>query len=103
VRQLANLLRTAKQMVDEDRVIRREHLPDDVLQYFGDIRVPVAEAVAAAPAPAPAETGASLEDLEWRAIRDALDRNEGNVSATARALGISRNTIYRRLMSQGRA
>jgi transcriptional regulator of acetoin/glycerol metabolism len=33
-------------------------------------------------------------------IRRTLVANRGNVSATARQLGISRNTIYRRLNMQ---
>jgi transcriptional regulator of acetoin/glycerol metabolism len=101
VRQLTNLLRTAERMVDDDRVIRREHLPDDFLDDMAGARAPAE----AAPTPAPAAGGEvrNLEDMEWRAICDALDRHKGNVSAAARILGISRNTIYRRLMSQGKA
>ena len=38
-----------------------------------------------------------LETLEIMAIRRALDAAEGNVSAAARQLGISRNTLYRKL------
>jgi transcriptional regulator of acetoin/glycerol metabolism len=102
VRQLANLLRTAERMVDADRVLRREHLPED---FFDDLPLLTAAAPAAASAAAPITVPAapaSLEDLEWQAIRETLARNDGNVSATARALGISRNTIYRRMTSQAR-
>jgi transcriptional regulator of acetoin/glycerol metabolism len=102
VRQLLNILRTAERMVDEDRIVRPEHLPDD---FFDQLPAPAprpattaAEAVAAA-APAAA---ASLEILEWQAIRETLERHRGNVSATARSLGISRNTIYRRLLGQAK-
>jgi transcriptional regulator of acetoin/glycerol metabolism len=107
LRQLTNLLRTAERMVDDDRVLRRHHLPDD----FFDHLPAETPAGAAAPAPAPsapepencpAQKAASLDDLEWQAIRDTLARHEGNVSATARSLGISRNTIYRRMVSQTR-
>ncbi|HYA66432.1 MAG TPA: sigma-54-dependent Fis family transcriptional regulator [Burkholderiaceae bacterium] len=94
VRQLVNLLRTAVQMLDAGRVIRREHLPDDVFAA----PAPAARPTATRQAP----TATRLNDLEWHAIREALDGNDGNVSAAARALGISRNTIYRRLASQGR-
>lgn len=39
---------------------------------------------------------ASLRTLECQAIERTLAALDGNVSATAKALGISRNTIYRR-------
>ncbi|MFW8695902.1 helix-turn-helix domain-containing protein, partial [Mesorhizobium japonicum] len=51
---------------------------------------------------ATASNGARLEELEHNAILDALAAHGGNVSATARALGISRNTIYRKLPNTSR-
>jgi transcriptional regulator of acetoin/glycerol metabolism len=35
--------------------------------------------------------------MQSTAIRSALDQYGGNVSAAARALGVSRNTVYRAL------
>ncbi len=49
----------------------------------------------AAPVDAP-DMPASLRSLECQAIERTLAALGGNVSATAKALGISRNTIYRR-------
>ena len=46
---------------------------------------------------------ASLRTLECQAIERTLAALGGNVSATAKALGISRNTIYRRRHSQAAA
>jgi len=46
---------------------------------------------------------ASLRSLECQAIERTLAALGGNVSATAKALGISRNTIYRRRNGQGGA
>ncbi len=45
----------------------------------------------------------SLRSLECQAIERTLAALGGNVSATAKALGISRNTIYRRRNNQGGA
>lgn len=53
-----------------------------------------------ATARAQVENPINLDDLESRAIQDALETCRGNVSAAARMLGISRNTIYRRLNSK---
>lgn len=103
-RQLGNLLRTAAAMVEDDGVIRREHLPDD---FFEDLRPARgdARAVAVGPdaasfgGPAPLPLHARLQDVEACAIAAAIARHGGNVSAAARSLGISRNTIYRKMPS----
>jgi DNA-binding NtrC family response regulator len=42
-----------------------------------------------------------LEDVERVLIRKALERHEGNVSAAAKALGLSRSALYRRLQHHG--
>ncbi len=42
-----------------------------------------------------------LEEVERVLIRKALDRHEGNVSHAARALGLSRSALYRRLQHHG--
>lgn len=39
----------------------------------------------------------SVERLEWEHIQKVLSENEGNVSATARALGMHRRTLQRKL------
>jgi transcriptional regulator of acetoin/glycerol metabolism len=94
-RQLGNLLRTAAAMVDADGEIRREHLPDD---FFEDLRrAGPAGMPTRGDVPAPGVQGASLQDVAASAIAAAVAQHRGNVSAAARALGISRNTVYRKL------
>ncbi len=88
-RQLTNLLRTAIVMTDADMEIRLEHLPEDFLEDMD--AAPVASAIAVT------QTPASLEALEIDAIQQALLQHQGNVSAAAKTLGVSRNTIYRKL------
>ncbi|OUL91481.1 sigma-54-dependent Fis family transcriptional regulator [Paraburkholderia hospita] len=94
-RQLGNLLRTAAAMVDDDGQIRREHLPDD---FFDDLRSSSALAARAADYPLPLHD-ARMQDVQASAIAAAVARHNGNVSAAARALGISRNTVYRKMPS----
>ena len=53
--------------------------------------------VAALPLPVTEAPGGTLEARELAMIRQVLEAHGGNVSAASRQLGISRNTIYRRL------
>ncbi len=94
MRQLTNLLRTAGVMAADDGVIRREHLPDDFIDELGSMSM---EAVAVPESRRYAQAPCDLDSLTLRAIRESLSRNEGNVAATARELGISRTTLYRKL------
>jgi DNA-binding NtrC family response regulator len=43
----------------------------------------------------------TLEALEGAALIEALQRNKGNLTQTARALGLSRPALYRRLAKHG--
>jgi transcriptional regulator of acetoin/glycerol metabolism len=56
---------------------------------------PTARAAAGPPA------GMNLEELERETIRQALARHDGNVSLAAKALGLSRSALYRRLQRYG--
>jgi sigma-54 dependent transcriptional regulator, acetoin dehydrogenase operon transcriptional activator AcoR len=109
VRQLYNVLRTAAVMAGSDRLITREHLPDDFLDDARRLRrgppqaasqqatVQPLPAAATAAVPAAAGSAQSLEALELQAIRDAVEAAGGNISVAAKRLGVSRNTIYRKL------
>jgi transcriptional regulator of acetoin/glycerol metabolism len=50
-----------------------------------------------APAPAPAPATVSLHDIQHTRILAVYTETGGNISETARRLGVSRNTIYRAL------
>ncbi|KIF83946.1 Fis family transcriptional regulator [Noviherbaspirillum autotrophicum] len=92
-RQLTNLLRTAMVMTGDDGEIRLEHLPDDFLEDVQSMKKDGASHMDTDTIPA----NTTLGDVELSVIQKALQAHGGNVSATARALGISRNTIYRKL------
>ncbi|MDR3481784.1 MAG: sigma-54-dependent Fis family transcriptional regulator [Burkholderiaceae bacterium] len=99
-RQLTNLLRTAMIMAGQEHEIRLEHLPDD---FLDDVET---AAVQSAHPPEPPSHSqlivgdANLEDVKLSAIQKALEASDGNVSAAAKTLGVSRNTIYRKIMQK---
>jgi len=84
IRQLRNALRLAVAMLGpEESTLHPEHLPDEPDDRSAD----------APGLPA----GHSLRSAENRLIDDTLARHAGNISATARELGITRTTLYRKL------
>jgi transcriptional regulator of acetoin/glycerol metabolism len=92
LRQYANVLRTAVAMLDAgDTRIDRQHLPDDILDDLQEH--PPARPGALLPAQ-------NLAELSRTAIQQALEAAYGNLSAAARQLGISRQTLYRKLKAR---
>ncbi|TRO16367.1 sigma-54-dependent Fis family transcriptional regulator [Ectopseudomonas mendocina] len=83
LRQLSSVLQVALAMAD-DQPIRAEHLPDD---FFLDLPTDAHQ---------PAHPEPESEDLasQYQACG-------GNISYLARHLGLSRNTLYKRLREQG--
>ncbi len=92
-RQLTNLLRTAIVMAGDEQEIGLRHMPDDFLDDIEQTQAIETQATTAQMI----ATGANLEEMEQSVILRSLEANGGNVSATARALGVSRNTIYRKV------
>lgn len=92
LRQLHNVLRTACALAAGEPAIGRAHLPDTFVEAVP--RGPASTATATGPAASPVQP---LGDLQVQAIRQALAQCGGNVTQASRRLGISRNTIYRRL------
>ncbi|MGO4002998.1 sigma-54-dependent Fis family transcriptional regulator [Pseudomonas fluorescens] len=83
IRQLEMVLRTALAMREPgETVLGLDHLPDSMLDELN--------------AGERASTG-SIRQNELELIRQSLDNHQGNVSAAADALGISRATLYRKL------
>jgi transcriptional regulator of acetoin/glycerol metabolism len=87
IRQLHNVLRTALAL-SSGQPISELHLTQD---FLDDLERGAAEEIEAS----------TLDSMADDAIRAALRSNDGNVSAAARQLGISRNTMYRRMKSLG--
>ncbi|MBV7480139.1 sigma-54-dependent Fis family transcriptional regulator [Pseudomonas sp. PDM31] len=88
VRQLRNVLRTLAALCDNGR-IGLEDLPAMIRQ--------------ARPAALPVEgaSGHPLEDAERLALLSALEHTRWHMTHTAQQLGVSRNTLYRKLRKHG--
>jgi transcriptional regulator with PAS, ATPase and Fis domain len=109
-RQLHNLMRTAVVMVGCSGNIEVSHLPDDFLEELQLTPPSHVMPMPAGPVPPPLVTlpvtpaemaeasadGQRLQDVALGAMAQMLRLHKGNVSAAAKALGVSRNTIYRK-------
>ncbi len=83
IRELQHTIEKAVIMCD-DNVINPEHLG---LYHSVTSSVP--------------DTNATLEDIERKAIADAINSNNGNLSLVAQKLGITRQTLYNKIKRYG--
>src|ERR1700692_1091275 len=98
IRQLRNALRTASALC-RDGIIRLSNLPQEILHTEARAAAAASHArhVHAAAATAVNLPSAALRDAECAALLRELERMHWNISRTAQALGISRNTLYRKI------
>ena len=89
LRQLQACLRTLVALSDPGELITAAHLPADLMS------TPLSPQVTAADSACAVRGG--LRDIAEEVMRQALQAADGNVSAAAKQLGISRSTLYRRL------
>jgi len=89
VRQMRNVLRTLAALCDEGR-IGLDDLPA-MFQQVQPLLVKADEASSAQP----------LEDAERLALLNALEHTRWHMTHTAEQLGVSRNTLYRKLRKHG--
>jgi transcriptional regulator of acetoin/glycerol metabolism len=87
LRQVSSVMQVALAMAEEQPV-RPEHLPDD---FFVDLEME--------PVDTPEPIAVDLNDAE--ALNRQLQAAGGNISHLARRLGVSRNTLYKRLRQLG--
>ncbi|MGH2341632.1 sigma-54-dependent Fis family transcriptional regulator [Segnochrobactraceae bacterium EtOH-i3] len=110
-RQLVGLLRALMALADPGQPLLPEALPADIRASTSAVSreaTPLAGlSVPPAPASAPPPVAASgppppgdLDAIAREAMRAALATEGGNVSRAAKRLGVSRSTLYRRLLSQ---
>ena len=93
IRQLDHVLRLALTLAEGEAVIGLQHLPEELLM----------ETAGPGRRSATVAGDACLREIELEAVRAAMARNGGNVSATARSLGVARATLYRKLRLLGLA
>jgi transcriptional regulator of acetoin/glycerol metabolism len=92
IRQLRNALRTAAALC-HDGIVQLSNLPQEIIDT--EPRTPMSAArTGAAPSMLPS---AALREAECAALLRELERMHWNISRTAQALGVSRNTLYRKM------
>lgn len=86
IRQLRHVIRRAVALAGDGAPIEPRHLPEEMQQL---------------PHSVDAVHGLTLQCAERDAIIKTLSRSRGNLTATARVLGIGRSTLYRKLKAYG--
>ncbi|OIQ25792.1 sigma-54-dependent Fis family transcriptional regulator [uncultured Vibrio sp.] len=111
IRQMVSVIQIAIAMADND-IIQADHLPDDFLFEVGQQDTTLGSAIpsdlsSSTQQPAVVafpthidtiNTHHNANDTQWLQVYEQLGRN---VSATAKQLNISRNTLYKKLREQG--
>ena len=93
LRQLSHLLKTAMALLDPHQTqITWVHIADELVEELREL--------ALTPLVKNQVPPQNLSDLSMCAIQQALENCRGNVSAAAKQLGISRQTLYRRVKSK---
>jgi transcriptional regulator of acetoin/glycerol metabolism len=96
IRELKNVIRVAIAILEDgESVICERHLPEDLLEAV-HLQQP-ASPPAAAHSAFPSGDATRLADIEKQAVQKVLDAVGGNISKASRQLGISRNTLYRKI------
>lgn len=89
IRELDNLLKVATLMANDSAEIVFEHLPQQWQRSLQKV-YPVSES-----------PSTDLNTTLNKTLIDAYNANQGNISKVARELGVSRNTVYRKLKALG--
>ena len=97
VRQLKNEIQRAVALSAPGGTIDPPHLSPEI----GTTRLPTSSAAPPRPAKAAANLASAIEQVERDMIQAALDRAGGNISETARALGLTRRGLYLKLRRLG--
>ncbi|HKQ25502.1 MAG TPA: sigma-54-dependent Fis family transcriptional regulator [Burkholderiales bacterium] len=97
LRQMHSVIRAALAMMDAGEKLERSHLPEDFLEELAPAPAAPAREPVAAQAVMSSMYADSLEQIELQAIQETIRNCNGNISAAARQLNVSRTTLYRKL------
>jgi len=86
IRELENVIEQALVFIGDETEIGEKHLPESLKQISKSTRV--------------VRSGSLYED-EMRKVQKALKKADNNISLAARILGISRNTLYKKIKDFG--
>ena len=100
IRQMHNVLKTAAALMGGGDEITVEHLSEDFLEQYRQVVHQPGDTELMGKSALLSDEPTSLDHLEMLAIRKAMEECGGNISAAARRLGISRNTLYRKWQGQ---
>lgn len=100
IRQMHNVLKTAVALMGAGDEITLEQLSEDFLEQYHKIERQFCDPENMGKSSFLSDEPTSLDHLEMLAIRKAMEESGGNISAAARRLGISRNTLYRKWQGQ---
>ncbi|MGC9493850.1 sigma-54-dependent Fis family transcriptional regulator [Vibrio genomosp. F10] len=89
IRELDNVLKVSTLLASDENVLSEEHLPEHLLRYVKHNTEKLA---------VPAK---DLKTTLDHTLLETFQATQGNVSKTSRLLGVSRNTIYRKLKILG--
>jgi DNA-binding NtrC family response regulator len=97
VRQLKNEIQRAVALSAPEGTIEPEHLSPEI----SATRLPGTPATARRAAVTPTNLASAVEQVERDLIQATLDRTSGNISETARTLGLTRRGLYLKLRRLG--
>ena len=111
IRELRNVIRTAL-AICEGGLVCLADLPREIREWnaagataapgpLPQARAVLGESIAALPAPDGGNSATPLEAAERAALIATIEKNRWNMSSTAAQLGISRNTLYRKIKRHG--
>jgi DNA-binding NtrC family response regulator/tetratricopeptide (TPR) repeat protein len=101
VRQLKNEIQRAVALSVPGGTIEPGHLSPEISATRGPSTGALAPTAAAGTSPRGTNLASAVEQVEREMIQSALDRSSGNISETARVLGLTRRGLYLKLRRLG--